>query len=138
MSTPETEPTPSRSTVSRSLGVTRTLMAADRTLMAWLRTSLSMLSFGFTIYKFLEDIESKKGITLTLAQRYTDVPQKVGLFLSALGTIAILMGMIEYLHTLLSLHVRRNIVLRRPAMIMSIVMLNTGVLLFISIAFQLL
>jgi putative membrane protein len=32
------------------LGVIRTLMAGDRTLMAWIRTSLSMLSFGYTIY----------------------------------------------------------------------------------------
>ena len=29
-------------------------MAADRTLMAWIRTTLSMISFGFTIYKFLQ------------------------------------------------------------------------------------
>lgn len=40
--------------LSKDLGGMRTIMAADRTLMAWLRTSLSMLSFGFTIYKFLE------------------------------------------------------------------------------------
>ncbi|MEI9889510.1 MAG: DUF202 domain-containing protein [Caulobacteraceae bacterium] len=31
------------------LGELRTIMAADRTLMAWIRTALSMLSFGFTI-----------------------------------------------------------------------------------------
>jgi putative membrane protein len=29
----------------------RTMMAADRTLMAWIRTSLAMFSFGYTIYK---------------------------------------------------------------------------------------
>ena len=32
----------------------RTILAADRTLMAWIRTTLSMISFGFTIYKFLQ------------------------------------------------------------------------------------
>ena len=42
------------------LGELRTIMAADRTLMAWVRTSLSMLSFGFTIYKVL-DTAAKQG-----------------------------------------------------------------------------
>jgi hypothetical protein len=35
------------------MALSRTLTAADRTLMVWIRTRLSMLSFGFTIYKFL-------------------------------------------------------------------------------------
>jgi uncharacterized membrane protein YidH (DUF202 family) len=29
-------------------------MAANRSLMAWVRTGLSLISFGFTRYKFLE------------------------------------------------------------------------------------
>jgi inner membrane protein YidH len=36
------------------LGLERTILAADRTLMAWTRTAISLISFGFTIYKFLE------------------------------------------------------------------------------------
>ena len=44
------------------LGEIRTIMAADRTLMAWIRTSLSMLSFGFTIYKFLQAIDKSSDI----------------------------------------------------------------------------
>jgi putative membrane protein len=33
------------------LAMERNYLAADRTLMAWMRTSLSMISFGFTIGK---------------------------------------------------------------------------------------
>jgi putative membrane protein len=36
------------------LAVDRTRLAHERTLMAWIRTATSMISFGFTIYKFLE------------------------------------------------------------------------------------
>ena len=36
------------------LAVTRTIVALDRTLMAWIRTATSLISFGFTIYKFFE------------------------------------------------------------------------------------
>ncbi|HMM77753.1 MAG TPA: DUF202 domain-containing protein [Gammaproteobacteria bacterium] len=35
----------------------RTLMAADRTSMAWTRTSLSLLGFGFTIYKVFQTLQ---------------------------------------------------------------------------------
>jgi putative membrane protein len=36
------------------LAVERTRLAHERTLVAWLRTALSMISFGFTIYKFFQ------------------------------------------------------------------------------------
>ena len=44
-------PVPNESTL---LAVDRTRLAHERTLMAWIRTATSMISFGFTIYKFLE------------------------------------------------------------------------------------
>jgi putative membrane protein len=44
-------PAPNESTL---LAVDRTRLAHERTLMAWIRTATSMISFGFTIYKFLE------------------------------------------------------------------------------------
>ena len=43
-------------TISEStrLAVERTRLAHERTLMAWVRTATSLISFGFTIYKFFE------------------------------------------------------------------------------------
>ncbi len=39
---------------SNQLAADRTAMAQERTLMAWIRTATSMISFGFTIFKFFE------------------------------------------------------------------------------------
>lgn len=39
---------------SVDLAVDRTRLAHERTLMAWVRTSASLISFGFTIYKFFQ------------------------------------------------------------------------------------
>ena len=68
------------------LAVQRTNMAADRSLMAWIRTSLSMIGFGFTIYKFFqylpEDIAAGK-----VAR--PQAPRNLGLSLIALGTAAL-------------------------------------------------
>jgi putative membrane protein len=36
------------------LAVSRTWLAHERTLMAWVRTGTSMITFGFTIYKFFQ------------------------------------------------------------------------------------
>ena len=64
------------------MGTMRTIMAADRTLMAWIRTSLSMLSFGFTIYKFLEGAAQQNMLPRS------GTPQDVGLFLAGMGTLS--------------------------------------------------
>jgi putative membrane protein len=36
------------------LAVDRTWLAHERTMMAWVRTATSLISFGFTIYKFFQ------------------------------------------------------------------------------------
>jgi putative membrane protein len=36
------------------MAIERTLLAHERTLMAWVRTAASLISFGFTIYKFFQ------------------------------------------------------------------------------------
>ena len=40
--------------VGTRLAVDRTRLAHERTLMAWVRTATSLISFGFTIYKFFQ------------------------------------------------------------------------------------
>ena len=82
------------------LAVDRTVMAANRTLMAWVRTALSLISFGFTIYKFLQAATAgahAEGMKLTLLR--VEGPRRLGLFLIALGTVAVIMGGIEYFGT---------------------------------------
>jgi putative membrane protein len=44
------------------LALDRTLLAHDRTLMAWVRTATSLISFGFTIYKFFQYMRGQEGL----------------------------------------------------------------------------
>lgn len=41
---------------STTLAIERTRLAAERTMMAWVRTATSLITFGFSVYKFF-DIE---------------------------------------------------------------------------------
>ncbi len=106
-----------------------TLMAADRTLMSWTRTSLSMLSFGFTIFKILQAFQDTEGKFVVRPE----VPRDAGLFLTAMGTFAMVMGTLEYWQTLRVLQQQR--IFRRPRspLIMAIIMSISGILLFVSI-----
>jgi putative membrane protein len=80
------------------LAVDRTRLAYERTLMAWVRTAASMISFGFTIYKFFQ---------LELKDR-PDVPHLVGprefaMTLIGIGLLSLLMSTLQHRHSLRAL-----------------------------------
>jgi putative membrane protein len=134
---PVDAPADAKKTPSESppnLPLMNTLMAADRTLMAWIRTSLSMLSFGFTIYKVLQGFQDAGGRFVVK----TDVPRNAGLFLTGMGTLAMVMGTIEYWRTMRKLHQPR--IFQRPGapLIMALIMSLMGIFLFLSITSKIL
>jgi putative membrane protein len=115
------------------MAVGRTIMAADRSLMAWVRTGLSMISFGFTIYKILQGFAASEGATAAAHS-----PRTVGLFLTGLGTAAILMGTFEYWQRLQAARAHFPIDTWRPSFIMATIMSATGLFLFVGIISRLL
>jgi len=122
---------PAKPILPTDLGQMRTIMAADRTLMAWIRTSLSMLSFGFTIYKFLQALADKGQIAAT------NSPHRVGLFLVGMGALSMLLGTLSYWVTLRDLQRAEMFRLGRPVLIVSLIMSVAGVLLFALVAARL-
>jgi len=68
------------------LAIKRSAIAAERTLMAWIRTALSMIGFGFSIYKFFQYLQSEEGKGNVL---HPHAPRNLGLTLIALGTLAL-------------------------------------------------
>jgi putative membrane protein len=111
-------------TTTPNLGAMRTMMAADRTLMAWIRTSLAMLSFGYTIYKILQELQDAGKL-----MPEDSTPRNAGVVLSVAGTAALIMGIVEYRGTLMLLRQYITSWRVRPALIMAILMSMAGVLL---------
>jgi putative membrane protein len=127
--TTEAQPSANQLAQERTdLAATRTMMAADRTLMAWIRTAFSLISFGFTIYKILQAFQQTGG---ELPREHT--PRNIGMFLTAMGTVAMVMGTIEYWHTLKEMRLLSHFSLARPALIMALLMSVGGVFMFFSI-----
>jgi len=74
------------------LAVTRTRFAAERTLMAWIRTSFSMITFGFGIMKFFQYLSSQNHMDASHLSGAT----QLGIFLILLGIFSLFPGMIEH------------------------------------------
>jgi putative membrane protein len=117
-----------------NLAADRTVMAATRTLMAWVRTALSMISFGFTIYKFLDSAVQKQGAGIHLLKEHG--PRRLGLFLIALGTLAVTMGTIEYVDTIRRMNRQAGSSYKTVnfSCVMGVVIGLLGLFLFITIA----
>jgi len=112
-----------------NLALMNTLMAADRTLMSWTRTSLSMLSFGFAIFKILQSFQESAGKFVV----HTDTPRDAGIFLTGIGTLAMVMGTVEYWQTLRVLDQQHILTRPRSPLVMAFIMSASGIVLFVSI-----
>jgi len=69
---------------SEELALTRTRLAHERTMMAWIRTSASMISFGFGIYKFFDYFKSDHPIHQGFV-----TPRRFAIFLISLGLVVL-------------------------------------------------
>jgi putative membrane protein len=132
----ETSPIPAKQEVPNvnDLAVDRNRLASERTLMAWLRTALSMISFGFTIYKFMQlmlDQNPTTGIT-------TDSPRAVGLSLIGIGTFALFVAAAQHF-----IYVKQLLGIKRPyrfwrdlSFIVSCLLLMIGILMLAGITMR--
>jgi putative membrane protein len=68
------------------MALDRTWLAHERTLMAWVRTATSMISFGFTIYKFFQ-FEVPKDAPI---RRGLLTPRDFALIMVSIGLVSLL------------------------------------------------
>ena len=120
----------------------RTRLAEDRTLMAIIRTSLSLIGFGFTIYQFFQRLREQEVIARAAA------PRHFGLALVALGVLMLLLGIVYHVQLMLGLRRLRESMREDGlihgetvfpvslTLITAILLLLVGVAAFVSMEFQ--
>lgn len=111
----------------------RTLMAADPSLMAWVRTALSMIGLGFAVYKVLQGFEDS-GTRLGA----NALPPLVGLVLIGLGNLCLLIGPAEYGRRAKPLSAYGDSLVWRPSFAMGVAMALLSVSLIVGIVFEVL
>ena len=78
----------------------RNLLAGDRTLMAWLRTSLSLIGFGFAIAQGYEFVEASYFEETGKVIDTNHTPFYFGISFMVLGLLGTLGGVIQYQNVL--------------------------------------
>ena len=73
----------------------RTYLTLERTQMAWLRTALSLISFGFAISKFFEFLQEKQGEKAPLMSAPT-----VGIIMIVIGVVVLTLASIQHLRAM--------------------------------------
>jgi putative membrane protein len=71
----------------------RTRLALERTMMAWARTAVALIGFGFAIVQFLDTMLELPGARPV---RFPDAPRYLGLALIGCGVAALVIALWEY------------------------------------------
>ena len=75
---------------STTLAAERTYLANERTMMAWVRTATSLITFGFTIYKFFQITMEGK-----LNEGRLIGPRGFGLMMISIGLISLVLATLQ-------------------------------------------
>jgi putative membrane protein len=74
-----------------ALALVRTAFSSQRSLMAWMRTSVSLYTFGFSITKFTEYLERRDQ-----SVEFSGSPRLLGLIIIAMGIVGTVLAAFEH------------------------------------------
>jgi putative membrane protein len=121
-----------KTSTANELARERNRAAADRTLMAWIRTALAMIGFGFGVGKLYEALEQSNPEQVVDPLNSSIV---VGEALIALGIVGLLSAVIQHVHILKRINSEQYVYQQPRAlpMIVAVLLLSIGVFAFVSI-----
>jgi len=116
-----------------TLALDRTRLAHERTLMAWVRTATSLISFGFTLYKFFQYLrESQPAVQV----HWSFGPREFALAMIGLGLGALVLATIQHRYDLRALEAQFGPLPRSTAAIVASVVSVLGVLTLVLVALR--
>jgi putative membrane protein len=111
------------------LAVDRTRLAYERTLMAWVRTATSLISFGFTIYKFFE-FEAGRGDAADRADHLLS-PRQFAVIMISTGLVALALATIDHRRNMRRMETEYGMTGRSVAMAVAVIVAGMGLLVLV-------
>ena len=82
---------------TNELAMERNRLAQDRTMMAWVRTATSLISFGFALHKFFEYMRMSGQATLPQRRLGT---REFGMLMITIGVVILAVATLEHYRTM--------------------------------------
>ncbi len=81
-----------------ALALVRTLYSSERSVMSWMRTSVSLYTFGFTITKFMDYLGRQEA-----GNEFSRGLERLGLILILIGILALVLAIVDHLNRFLTM-----------------------------------
>ena len=105
------------------LAFERTVLAHERTLMAWVRTGTSLISFGFTIYKFFDYLKDEK--PAAAVRRFG--PREFAMAMIIIGLISLVFAIVEHHRSRSALRAAGGEMRKSLALVLAILIAGLGI-----------
>jgi putative membrane protein len=116
---------------STELAFARTRAAYERTMMSWIRTATSLITFGFSIYKFFQ-IEKP----LEVHQDRLIGAREFAFLLVSIGLISLMLATVEHSHNIRALRAQCPDEHRSLAVLLAALILVLGILALVAITYR--
>jgi putative membrane protein len=117
---------------STLLAIDRTRLAHERTLMAWVRTATSLISFGFTIYKFFQYLQEQQDPLRVRAFG----PRQYATLMIVIGLLALVFATFQHRRDMKTLRAHYREVPYSLATIMAGLISLLGILALLAVVFR--
>ena len=117
--------------VSTRLAYDRTRLAYENTMMAWVRTATSLITFGFSVYKFFQfDIKRGQELSGSIG------PREFGLMMITFGLVSLLAGTLQHVMSLRQLRAEYPATPRSVAALLAGLVSILGLVALIAVLFR--
>ena len=116
------------------LAVERTRLAHERTLMAWIRTATSLISFGFTVYKFFGYLRESQ----SAPPSGPIGPREFGGLMIGIGIAALILATIDHRQSMRTLRTEYGAIIipRSLSTIVAALIGMLGIVLLVAVLFR--
>ncbi len=122
---------PAKIDTATKLAYQRTRLAQDNAVLAWIRTATSLITFGFTVYKFFQiELQGKVGTGQLIG------PRGFGLTMISLGLLSILLGTIEHRRAMKEMRAECPDMPRSTAGMLAALMAGLGIMALFVVIFR--